>query len=178
VSRAALVLVLMLAQACALLPRDAARALAEADARAGQGDYAAAIAAYDAYLAQYPDDDDAGRARTARALLQQLLAVRTEASTLQAQLLTARTEARTLREKLSAREAELTSREAELTTRVAELTTREAELNRLRPDLAAREAEITKLRSELAARQSEAAKLREDLEKLKRIDLEMERRRR
>jgi chromosome segregation ATPase len=171
-SRPALAIVLALSAGCALLPQDgSSRALAEADARAGQGDHAAAIAAYDAYLARYPEGDGASRARTAREVLQQLVDVRGEASRLQAQLASARTETQTLRERLSAREAELS-------TRSAELTTREAELARLRPELSAREAEITKLRAELAQRQAEAAKLREDLEQLKRIDLEMERRRR
>ena len=171
-SRLVLGLVLVLVTACTLLPRDAAsRALAEADARAGQGEYPAAIAAYDAYLARYPEYGGVERARTARALLQQLIDARSEATTLQAQLLVAQTEAKTLRERLSAREAQLTSREAELSTR-------EAEISRLRPDVAARDAEISRLRAELAQRQSEVAKLREDLEQLKRIDLEMERRRR
>ena len=174
-SRIPLALVLVLTAGCALMPPtpDTAqsRALAEADAQASQGDPAVGIAAYDEYLARYPGGEGAARARKAREVLQQLVAARTEASALQAQLTTARTEAQTLRERLSAREAELS-------TRTTELTTREAELNRLRPDLAAREAEITKLRTELAQRQSEATKLREDLEQLKRIDLEMERRRR
>jgi chromosome segregation ATPase len=171
-SRAALAIVLAFSAGCTLLPRDpASRALAEADARARQGDHAAAITAYDAYLAQYPESEGASRARTARELLRELVTVRGEASALQAQLATARTETQTLRERLSAREAELS-------TRTAELTTREAEVTRLRPERAAREAEITKLRADLAQRQAEAAKLREDLEQLKRIDLEQERRRR
>jgi chromosome segregation ATPase len=171
-TRVLLALLLALTAGCVMLPSDASsRALADADARARQGDYTGALEAYDAYLARYADSEDAGRARTSRTLVQQLISVRGETATLQAQLSTARVEAKALREKLSVREAELN-------TRTAELSSREAELSKLRPDLAARDAEITKLRAELAQRQSEVAKLREDIEKLKRIDLEIERRRR
>jgi len=58
---------------------------------------------------------------------------------------------------------ELRAREAELATRSAELATRSAEL-------AAREAEVARLRNE-------AAKVGADLQRLKRIDLNLERRR-
>ena len=64
---------------------------------------------------------------------------------------------------LTARQAELAARAAELATRTAELTTRTAEL-------AAREAEVARLRNE-------AAKVGADLQRLKRIDLNLERRR-
>ena len=64
---------------------------------------------------------------------------------------------------LVARKAELVAREAELVTREAELVTREAEL-------VTREAEAARLKTE-------AAKLGADLQRLKRIDMNLERRR-
>ena len=117
-----------------LLGRDAARALADADARAAHGDYPAAMAAYDAYLARYPNDGGADRARAVRALVSELMAARAE------------------RDRLVARETELTrqatARETELTRQAA---ARDAELARLRQELAARQAEVARLREDLEA---------------------------
>ena len=132
--RLALVLLVVLAGGCALFTRDAVRALADADAYAAHGDYPAAMAAYDTYLARYPEDGGADRARAVRTLVQDLLASRAE------------------RDRLAAREAELkqqaTLREAELKQQAA---AREAELARLRQELAARQAEVTRLREDLEA---------------------------
>jgi hypothetical protein len=117
-----------------LLGRDAARALADADARAAYGDYPAAMAAYDAYLARYPNDGGADRARAVRALVSELMAARAE------------------RDRLVAHETELTrqvtARETELTRQTA---ARDAELARLRQELVARLAEIARLREDLEA---------------------------
>jgi len=137
-----------------LLGRDAARALADADARAAHGDYPAAMAAYDAYLARYPNDGGADRARAVRALVGELMAARAE------------------RDRLVAHETELTR---QATARETQATARETELTR---QAAARDAELARLRQELVARLAEIARLREDLEALKRTDLQMERRRR
>jgi TolA-binding protein len=158
VIRLALTLVAVLAAGCAVRDHGASRVLADADAHAVHGDYPAAMAAYEAYLARYPGNGAAERARAARALIADLMAARAD------------------RDRLAARQTELTrqvsEREAELTR---QLSAREAELAR---QSAAREAELVRLRQELAARQAEVARLREDLEALKRTDLQMERRRR
>ena len=154
-TRLLLVILVVLAGAgCAFFGRDAARALADADTHAAHGDYPAAMAAYDAYLARYPGDGGAARARAVRTLVKELMA------------------ARAARDGLVAREADLTRQAAESTRQT---TAREAELTR---QAVARDAELARLRQELAARQAEVARLREDLEALKRTDLQMERRRR
>lgn len=51
------------------------------------------------------------------------------------------------------------------------------ELARLREDLTKREGDLVRVRQELTARQAEADRLRADLERLKQIDLRLERRR-
>jgi len=134
VSRAALVLALLLAAGCAWPAREATRALADADARAAQGDYPAALAAYDAYLSRYPDDERAVRARALRTVMNELLAVRAE------------------RDRLAAREAQLVrevaARESEL---VRQVTARDAELSKLRQELATRQAEAARLKEDLDA---------------------------
>jgi len=137
VTRVALVLLVLLVLpggGCAWLGRDAARALADADARAAHGDYPAAMAAYDAYLARYPNDGGADRARAVRTLVSELMAARAE------------------RDRLVVHETELvrqaTARETELTRQAA---AREAELARLRQELAARQAEVARLREDLEA---------------------------
>ena len=162
-------LVAVLGAGCALLDRGASRVLADADARAVHGDYPAAMAAYDSYLARYPDDGGAERARASRALVAELLATRAERDRLAAR-------ENEMTKQTAARDAELAqqtaSREAELARQAA---AREAELAR---QGAARETELARLRQELAARQAEITRLREDLEALKRSDLQMERRRR
>jgi predicted RNase H-like nuclease (RuvC/YqgF family) len=137
-----------------LLGRDAARALADADAHAAYGDYPAAMAAYDAYLARYPEDGGADRARAVRRLVGELMAVRAE------------------RDRLVAHESALARQAIE---QARHATARETELTR---QAAARDAELARLRQELAARQAEVARLREDLQALKRTDLQMERPRR
>jgi TolA-binding protein len=106
-----------------LLGRDAARALATADAHAAHGDYPAAMAAYDAYLARYPEDGGADRARAVRRLVGELMAVGAE------------------RDRLVVHETALTRQAA----------AREAELARLRQELAARQAEVARLRGDLEA---------------------------
>ena len=178
--RLLLIVTLFLAAGCVIHDRTASRVLADADSYVVHGDYPAAMAAYEAYLARNPTTDDVHRVRAARALLTELMNVRAE------------------RERLVAREAELTramqareaQRESELGAREAELTQkrdqREAELLKesaareaeLRSQVAVREGELARLRQELSARQAEASRLREDLEALKRTDLQIERRRR
>ncbi|HYE93955.1 MAG TPA: hypothetical protein VEA38_23190 [Terriglobales bacterium] len=126
-SRAALALALLLVAGCAWPAREATRALADADARAAQGDYPAALAAYDAFLSRYPDDDGAVRARALRTVMNELLAVRAE------------------RDRLV---REVATRESELARQV---TARDAELSKLRQELATRQAEAARLREDLEA---------------------------
>ena len=99
------VLVLLLASGCALFTRDAARALADAEARTAGGDYPAALAAYDAYLARFPDDEGVVRARAIRALMGDFLAARAELAALRAR---DGAELARLRQELNARQAEVT----------------------------------------------------------------------
>jgi len=110
----AILLAVTLLGGCALFTRDASRALAEADARIVQGDYPAAMAAYDAYLVRYADDGGAPHARAMRKLLVDVIAARTELASLQE-----RTQ----------------GREAEVTRLRAEIAARQAELARLKQDI-------------------------------------------
>jgi hypothetical protein len=112
----ALLLVVLFAPGCALFTREATRVLADADARAANGDYPAALAAYDAYLTRFPDDEGAPRARAVRAVTAELIAARAELAV--------------LRERVPARDAEVARLRHELNARQAEVT-------RLREDLEA-----------------------------------------
>jgi len=96
--------------------------LAKADRLTAEGDYKSAVAAYDAFLAQYSDDSQAVRAR----------------------------------------------RDA-----VASIMTTRDEITRLNSRV--RE-ELTKRDGDLARARQEAEKLRADLERLKQIDLQLEKR--
>ena len=115
-------LAVMLAAGCALLPRDVPRALKEADGLFEQGNYEAAVAAYDAYLEQYPEDGAALRARAARSLMTELIATRADLASAQAELLTARAELTAQRERAAGRDGELTRLRQEITARQVEVT--------------------------------------------------------
>jgi hypothetical protein len=101
--RRALMLVLLTAalSGCATWPlgRGADR-LAEADRFAREGDWPAAVAAYEDYLARYPDGWSAPRARESRDTLASTLAARAELARL-------RQEVSRLREELARREVDL-----------------------------------------------------------------------
>jgi hypothetical protein len=109
----------LLISGCSLATSDAARALADADARAVQGDYPLALSAYEAYLKRFPDDDGAPRARAMRTMIAELVANRADLATLRDQLARARGEG------------------AEVARLRQELTVRQAEVTRLREDLEA-----------------------------------------
>jgi hypothetical protein len=101
----------LLLSGCSLAKSDAARALADADARAVQGDYPLALSAYEAYLKRFPDDEGAPRARAMRTMIAELVASRADLATLRDQLARARgdnAEVARLRQELSVREAEVT----------------------------------------------------------------------
>ncbi|MBI4636418.1 MAG: hypothetical protein HY727_08725 [Candidatus Rokubacteria bacterium] len=80
--------------------RPASAALATADRLAAQGDYPAAVAAYDEFLAKWGDDAEAPRVRASRDTLGAILANREEMARL-------RRELARLREDLATREADL-----------------------------------------------------------------------
>lgn len=88
--------------------------LAQADSLLEQGEYAAAVQAYDEALARHPGDRDASRARASRNTVARLIAARADAAR--------------LRDALAARDGELTR----LRQEVQRLT---QETDRLRTDL-------------------------------------------
>jgi hypothetical protein len=122
---------------------------AKADQLVVRGDYSGALKMYDDIVLRFPEETAADRARAVRRALVALEAAEAETARLR--------------------------REGDA---------REGELLRLRHDLAGRDGELQRLREELTLRQAElqrvaaeAERLRADLEKLKRIDLDLERRR-
>jgi chromosome segregation ATPase len=121
--------------------------LAEADELLSEGNRVNAVLAYEDFLKRFPDDAAAARVRATRDILSSL--EETTAEVLR------------LREQTQAAERDL---------------------GRLRRDLVVRQGEVTRLRQELAERQAELARLTEeadnlrlDLERLKSVDLRLER---
>ena len=138
---ASLVLLAALLGGCAALPqflRPGGEALARADRLADAGDYEAALAAYDDYLARHADAGEAPRARTSRDALRAVLGAR----------------------------AEMTRLRAELAGLQAALEAREGELTRTRVDLGRHATELARLRQELARRQAELEQLKKIDERL------------
>ena len=130
-------------------PRPSATVLVRADRLVAQGQYADALEAYEEILAKYPDTDEAGRARSSHETLGTLLAAR----------------------------AQITRLTAEMKVQDAHMKTQDAELARARGEVAARDGELARARQEIARLTAEADRLRADLEHLKKIDLDLERRR-
>jgi chromosome segregation ATPase len=130
-------------------PRPAATLLVQADRLAAQGQYAGALEAYGDIVAKYPQTEEAGRARSSRELVASLVAARAQI-------------------------ARLTT---EMKTQDTQLKTMEAELTRVRAESAARDGELTRARQEITRLTAEAERLRADLENLKKIDIDLERRR-
>jgi hypothetical protein len=121
--------------------------LAEADGLLSEGNHGDAVLAYQDFMARFPEDTAVARVRATRDILSSLAATNAEVLRLREQ------------------------------TQVAE-----RDLGRLRRDLAVRQAEVGRLRQELAERQAELARLtveadslRLDLERLKSVDLRLER---
>jgi HAMP domain-containing protein len=121
--------------------------LAEADGLLSEGNHGDAVLAYQDFMARFPEDTAVMRVRATRDILSSLAATKAEVLRLREQ------------------------------TQVAE-----RDLGRLRRDLAVRQAEVGRLRQELAERQAELARLtveadslRLDLERLKSVDLRLER---
>jgi hypothetical protein len=144
------------ARVVAEAPRDAVHARAlhrlarlHVDPSSEIRDYGAARLSFERLLTEYPTSEWESDARAWHAALAELETRETE---------------------LAAREAELAARDALLAARRAELAARDAELAARQAELMAREAETARLKSEVA-------KLGADLQRLKRIDLNLERRR-
>jgi TolA-binding protein len=144
------------APAPAAAPAPSALLLAAADRLFAEGDYPRAREAYSDFVRRYPDDVAASRAYETRDVLDVLAASRDEVSRLDA-------EVRRMRD-----QAEAAERDLERLRR--DLGVRQAELARVRQELGERQAELARLNAE-------AEQLRADLEKLKNVDLRLERRR-
>lgn len=129
--------------------RPAALLLQRANRATDELRFRQALALYDEFLARYPDDVAAPRALESRDTV--------------AAIVTTRDELMRLRNELRARELE----SGKLRDDAAKLRD---EASRLRDDVA-------RLRQELASRQAESDKLRADLERMKELDLRLERRR-
>jgi len=129
--------------------RPAAMLLMRADRAADELRFRQALALYDEFLAQYPDDVEARRALESRDTVAAIVTTREELSRLRAELRARELEATKLRD----------------------------EVNRLRQELASRQAESDKLRAESDKLRAESDKLRTDLERMKELDLKLERRR-
>lgn len=171
--------------------------VAQADRQAREGAWEEAVAAYDAYLARFPDDSWAPRIRESRDTLAAMLTARSEltrrreeVARLRDELAGLQAEGTRLREDGTRLRAEATvlrdevirlrderiNLRAEGTQLRAEGTQLRAEGTQLREELTLRESHLTRTRQELAARQAEAERLRADIERLKQIDLKLERR--
>jgi hypothetical protein len=137
-------------------PSPAALLLTRADSLLEQGSYEAAMEAYGDFAREYPGDGATPRARATRDLLGSLSATSTEVHRINAEVLRIREQAE--------------DSERELNQLRRELVARESELNRVRQELADRQAELARL-------VAETERLRTDLEKLKNVDLRLERRR-
>jgi chromosome segregation ATPase len=123
--------------------------LARADGLAADGQYADALHAYGEIVTKFPDTEEAGRARRSRETLNDLLAARAQIGRLS----------------------------AEIKAQEAQMKVHEAELARARGEISARDGELVKARQEIARLTAEADRLRVDLENLKKIDIDLERRR-
>ena len=76
----------------------AATALERADRHAERGEYAQAVAAYDEYLARYPDDGEARRALQTRDALATIVTLRQEVTRLRDELAKLRTDLERLKQ--------------------------------------------------------------------------------
>jgi hypothetical protein len=137
-TRWSLVVIIVTIAGCAAWapsPRPSATVLVRADRLVAQGQYADALEAYEEILAKYGDTDEAGRARSSRETVGNLLAAR-----------------------------------AQIVKLTAEVKAQEAQMK-------AQDAELARARQEITRLTAEADRLRADLENLKKIDIDLERRR-
>ena len=123
--------------------------LVRADGLVAGGQFAEALEAYGEILTKYPDTDEAGRARRSRETLNNLVSAR----------------------------AQIARLTAEVKAQEVQMKAQETELARVRGEVAARDGELARARQEIARLTAEADRLRGDLEHLKKIDIDLERRR-
>ena len=123
--------------------------LVRADGLVAGGQYADALEAYGEILAKYPDTDEAARARRSRETLNNLVAAR----------------------------AQIARLTAEMKAQDVRMKAQEAALARVRGEVTARDGELARARQEIARVTAEADRLRVDLENLKKLDIDLERRR-
>ena len=143
---------------CASSPpsRPSATLLVQADRMVTAGQYADALDAYREILAKYPDADEAGRARSSREAIAALLGARAQVARLT---------------------AEVKAQDDELARARERGVARDGDLARARDQATARDGELARARQEIARLTAEADRLRADLETLKKIDIDLERRR-
>jgi chromosome segregation ATPase len=151
--------------------------LARADRQAGEGAWEAAVASYDEFLARFPQDAAAPRALRSRDTLAATLGARLELARRREEVDWLRNELERLqREEARLREDRIRLR-AEATEMLDEVIRLRDEGTELREELTRRQSDLARTRQQLGARQAEAERLRADLERLKQIDLELERKR-
>jgi chromosome segregation ATPase len=136
--------------------RPAAMLLMRADRAADELRFRQALALYDEFLARYPDDVESRRALESRDTVAAIVTTREELARMRGELRARELEARKLRDEVNRLRQEMTSRQAES--------------DKLR-------AESDKLRAESDKLRAESDKLRTDLERMKELDLKLERRR-
>jgi hypothetical protein len=158
--------------------------LARADRQAREGAWEDAVASYDDYLARFPDDSAAPRVLESRDTLAAMLSAQTdlarqrdEVARLRAELATVKDEGTRLREGGIRLRAESTVLRDEVIRLRDERTQLRDETKQLRRELTRRQDDLARMRQELAVQQAEAERLRADIERLKQIDLKLERKR-
>ncbi|MGH7389014.1 MAG: hypothetical protein ACREM3_06085 [Candidatus Rokuibacteriota bacterium] len=172
--------------------------LAQADRHAREGAWERAVAAYDEYLARFPDDSSAPRVLESRDELAAMLTARAELTRRREEVARLRDElARLQDERARLREDGTRLRDEmirlyddRVTLRAEATVLRDqvirlhddqsnlrAEGTQLREELTRREDDLARTRQELAAQQAEADRLRADIERLKEIDLQPDRKR-
>jgi hypothetical protein len=158
--------------------------LARADRQARDGSWREAIGSYDEYLGRFPDDADAPRILESRDTLAAMLTARAEltrrrdeVTRLQDELSKLEADGTRLREDGTRQRAEATVLRDEVIKLRDERSRLRSEGTQLREELTRRESDLARTRQELAARQAEAERLRTYIERLKEIDLKLERKR-
>jgi len=176
-------LILAITAGCTTMPIvGPAVVLARADRQAREGAWEDAVRSYDEYLGRFPDEADAPRILESRDTLAAMLTARAEVARrreevtrLQDELSKLETEGTRLREDGTRHRAEVAVLRDEVIKLRDERVRLRSESGALREELTRREGDLAKTRQELAARQAEADKLRAYIERLKEIDLKLER---
>jgi hypothetical protein len=169
---------LMLASGCVSWPVVGPSLLvARADQQAAEGAWHHAIASYDEFLERFPDDRLARRVLESRNSLVAMMTARAELTRQRDEAVRLREDVTELRDEGSRLREDRIRLRDETTLLRWELIRLRNEQRRLREELNRREGDLARTREELAARQAEAQRLRDDIERLKQIDLRLERKR-